>query len=182
MIMKVLRFLPLLLVAACTLLFDPDDASIAGHYTLVSVDSQSFPCCATIDSAGTRTTMLSGSLTLGDAAPELFTTTPAGDYPSSCVHEVPNGARVDPSTFPRCGDGDYTLTFDERVDSAGGASHTTTVTSTGKYAWTDKNPELIKLIDAPMLGSVHFTSGGVELRIQSVAPQGTYGPEYTFTK
>jgi hypothetical protein len=179
---RVVQYAAVLLAASlggCKSLSDYHPA-ISGEYTLSSVNEKPLPCCALPDSAtGARVTVLSGTLTLGDAAPEPFVFTPAGEYPSSCVHGVPNGATVKDSDFPRCGDGDFALTLNERLDYPDGSSTTTTVSSSGRYAWSDETG-MIKLVDVPMLGSVALTANGAEVSIQRVTFQGTFGPTYTF--
>lgn len=164
-------------VGACGLV-DPSP-SIAGPYTLTSVDNKALPCCGAVDSTtGAKVTVLSGTLTLGSAAPEAFATTPAGYYPESCVHAVPNGSTA-PSE-PRCGDGSFSLSLVERLDYADGSSKADTLLSSGRYAWSDQDA-LIKLVDVPMLGSVSLQTGGAVLAIQRATVMGTYGPTYTFT-
>src|SRR2546422_1170532 len=90
-----------LIIGAC----GGDPPSIAGRYDLVAVNGTVLPCCAQTDSSGTRVTFIDGNLTLGEAPPEPFAATPAGEMPSSCVHEIPNGARVDTSGVVTLPDG-----------------------------------------------------------------------------
>ncbi len=169
-------------LAACSSWLEPGARSIAGEYQLATVDGKALPCCAVPDSAtGATTTTLSGTLALGDAAPEAFVETPAGMYPGSCVHEVPSGTTVTSSAIPRCGDGDFTLTLVQRTQSPDGAIVTANVVYTGRYAWSDKD-SLIKLVDVPMLGSVSPRSGGSQLEIQRVNVEGQYGETYGFAQ
>jgi len=90
---------------ACGPVDSVDPPSIAGRYDLVAVNGTALPCCAQTDSSGTRVTFIDGSLTLGEGSPEPFTATPAGEMPSSCVHGIPNGARVDTSDVVTLPDG-----------------------------------------------------------------------------
>lgn len=164
---------------ACRVFVD-ETPSIAGQYTLERIDGQMLPCCDQADSStNARATTLSGTLMLGPGAPEAFVTTPAGYYPRSCVHEVPNGATVNPTSFPRCGDGDFSLNLTQRVDSADGASAVQTIAMSGRYAWDDRQ-EMIKLVDVPMVGSVTLGASRT-LRVQKVNVMGAYGPTYTFS-
>ena len=74
----------LLIIGGCA----GDPPSIAGSYDLVAVNGTALPCCAQTDSSGTRITFIDGNLTLGDAPPEPFAATPAGEMPSACVYEI----------------------------------------------------------------------------------------------
>src|SRR5207253_5560776 len=94
-----------LTLGACELVKSGDPPSIAGRYDLVAVNGAALPCCAQTDSSGTRVTFIDGSLTLGEASPEPFGATPAGEMPSSCVHEIPNSARIDTSGVVTLPDG-----------------------------------------------------------------------------
>lgn len=174
---KLTAVLTAVILAACT---SPGDLplSIAGPYTLTSVDNKALPCCGALDStSGVKLTVLSGTLTLGHATPEAFVATPAGYHPESCVHEVPNGATVDPSSYPPCGDGDFSLSLVERLDYTDGSSKIDTVASSGLYAWSDHDA-LIEF--GGMLGSATLQSGGAVLAVQEANVMGTYGPTYTF--
>jgi len=136
-----------LIIGAC----GGDPPSIAGRYDLVAVNGTVLPCCAQTDSSGTRVTFIDGNLTLGEAPPEPFAATPAGEMPSSCVHEIPNGARVDTSgvvtlpdgrqyRIPKCTDlhhAPYTMIVTRRYDYAGDSSKTVSAPSSGTYAWSD---------------------------------------------
>ena len=167
------------LATACGL-FDSSSPSIAGDYALRTVDGAALPCCA-VDSAGARITIVAGTLSLGQAAPESFVVTPAGWYPGSCVHEVPNGATVDPSTFPPCGDGHFTLTLSKRFDYADGSSRTVPATVAGLYAWSERDPAMVKLVDATMIGAIDVSaSGQTQLELQRVNFMGSFGPTYLF--
>ena len=95
----------LLSIGACGLVDSGDPPSIAGRYDLVAVNGTVLPCCAQVDSTGTRVTFVGGSLTLKEASPEPFAATPAGWMPESCVHGIPNGAHVDTSGVVTLPDG-----------------------------------------------------------------------------
>jgi hypothetical protein len=53
------------------------EPSIAGSHGLTRVDDRALPCCGMVDSSGARVTTVSASITLGAAASEAFTATPA---------------------------------------------------------------------------------------------------------
>ncbi len=139
----------ILLPGGCLLGTDPDhlDLSIAGPYVLTRVDGESLPCCAETDSAGTRVSVVGGTLTLGQADPGPYMFVPAGfPMPVSCVHEIPDGAQVDRDglvtlpngetyTIPPCGDGDYELTLDTRYEHPDGTSETKPVVISQRYTW-----------------------------------------------
>ena len=167
-----------LIIGAC----GGDPPSIAGRYDLVAVNGTVLPCCAQTDSSGTRVTFIDGNLTLGEAPPEPFAATPAGEMPSSCVHEIPNGARVDTSgvvtlpdgrqyRIPKCTDlhhAPYTMIVTRRYDYAGDSSKTVSAPSSGTYAWSDGaggQPQLVALLNAGMVGPVTVSPSAVEVTV-----------------
>jgi len=167
-----------LIIGAC----GGDPPSIAGRYDLVAVNGTVLPCCAQTDSSGTRVTFIDGNLTLGEAPPEPFAATPAGEMPSSCVHEIPNGARVDTSgvvtlpdgrqyRIPKCTDlhhAPYTMIVTRRYDYPGDSSKTVSATSSGTYAWSDGaggQPQLVALLNAAMVGPVTVSPSAVEVTV-----------------
>jgi hypothetical protein len=171
-----------LTLGACGLVDSGDPPSIAGRYDLVAVNATALPCCAQTDSIGTRVTFIDGNLTLGEGPPEPFTATPAGEMPGSCVHEIPNGARVDTSgvvtlpdgrqyRIPKCTDlhhAPYTMIVTRRYDYAGDSSKTVSATSSGTYAWSDGaggQPELVALLNGHLVGSVTSSPSAVEVTV-----------------
>jgi hypothetical protein len=171
-----------LTLGACGLVDSGDPPSIAGRYDLVAVNATALPCCAQTDSIGTRVTFIDGNLTLGEGPPEPFTATPAGEMPGSCVHEIPNGARVDTSgvvtlpdgrqyRIPKCTDlhhAPYTMIVTRRYDYAGDSSKTVSATSSGTYAWSDGaggQPELVALLNGNLVGSVTSSPSAVEVTV-----------------
>ncbi len=168
----------LLIIGGCA----GDPPSIAGSYDLVAVNGTALPCCAQTDSSGTRITFIDGNLTLGDAPPEPFAATPAGEMPSACVYEIPNGARIDTSgvvtlpdgkqyRLPKCTDlhhAPYTMIVTQRYDYAGDSSKTVSATSSGTYAWSDGGagqPGLVALLNAGMVGPVTVSPSAVEVTV-----------------
>lgn len=161
-------------LAGCGLVDPHPSGSIAGRYDLLTVDAQSVPCCTRTDSAsGVRTTPLSGTLTLGAAAPEDFVDTPgAGTVPRSCVQTVPDGSRVHADTvfrgdgswylLPPCGLGEYSMTLTVRVDSAG-ESRTVSTTDTGRYSWSRAGPVDV----AGMTGAFSGIGGTIRMTLQA---------------
>src|SRR5256886_5145363 len=114
-----------LTLGGCGLVDSGDPPSIAGRYDLVAVNGTALPCCAQTDSIRTQVTFIDGNLACGEGPPDPFTATPAGEMPSSCVHEIPNGARVDTSgvvtlpdgkqyRIPKCTDLHHALFFSSR--------------------------------------------------------------------
>jgi len=192
----------LLSVGACELVDPKDPPSIAGRYDLVAVNGAVLPCCAQVDSAGTRVTFVGGSLTLDEASPEPFAATPAGWMPTSCVHEIPNGARVDTSgvvtlpdgtqyRIPKCTElhhAAYSMVITRRYDHANGSSQAVADTSSGTYAWSDGEggeAGLVSLLNANMIGSIAMSPQGVEVHVHRAnvgrAPALTPSdPEYQF--
>ncbi len=168
----------LLIIGGCA----GDPPSIAGSYDLVAVNGTALPCCAQTDSIGTRITFIDGDLTLGEGPPEPFTATPAGEMPSSCVHEIPDGARVDTSgvvtlpdgkqyRIPKCTDlhhAPYTMIVTRRYDYVGDSSKTVSATSSGTYAWSDGavgQPGLVALLNAGLVGPVTVAPSAVEVTV-----------------
>ncbi|HVX40646.1 MAG TPA: hypothetical protein VHB25_13845 [Gemmatimonadaceae bacterium] len=173
--------LSVLMLGGCKSI-DGNTPSIAGPYDLATVDGHALPCCAQLDSAsGDRVTTIAGTLLLGDAAPETFVATPAGWYPSSCVHLVPSGTTISISGTPTCGDGEFTLTLVQQMDHDNGSSDTTSLVYHGKYAWSDRDA-LIKLVDVPMVGAVSLRSPSTELDVRHSNVTGEYGPVYAFKR
>jgi len=171
-----------LTLGACGLVDAGDPPSIAGRYDLIAVNGTAVPCCAQTDSVGTRVTFINGNLTLGEGPPESFAATPAGEMPSSCVHEIPNGARVDTSgvvtlpdgtqyRIPKCTDlhhAPYTMIVTRRYDYAGDSAKTVSATSSGTYAWSDGaggQPDLVALLNANLVGSVTSSPSAVEVTV-----------------
>ena len=159
-----------------------NEGATAAKYDLVAVNGTALPCCAHTDSIGTRVTFIDGNLALGEGPPEPFTATPAGEMPSSCVHEIPNGARVDTSgvvtlpdgkqyRIPKCTDlhhAPYTMIVTRRYDYAGDSSKTVSATSSGTYAWSDgegRQPQLVALLNADMVGPVTVSPSAVEVTV-----------------
>ena len=159
-----------------------DPPSIAGQYDLVAVNGTALPCCAQTDSSGTRVTFIDGGLTLGEASPEPFGATPAGGMPSSCVHEIPNGARIDTSgvvtlpdgrqyRIPNCTDlhhAPYTMIVTRRYDYAGDSAKTVSAPSSGTYAWSDGEggqAPVVALLNANLIGPVTLSPSAVELTV-----------------
>ena len=162
---------------------DPGDPpSIAGRYDLVAVNGTALPCCAQTDSSGTRVTFIDGGLTLGEASPEPFGATPAGGMPSSCVHEIPNGARIDTSgvvtlpdgrqyRIPNCTElhhAPYTMIVTRTYDYAGDSSKTVSAASSGTYAWSDGaggQAPVVALLNANLIGPVTLSPSAAELTV-----------------
>jgi hypothetical protein len=159
-----------------------DPPSIAGRYDLVAVNGTALPCCAQTDSSGTRVTFIDGRLTLGEGSPEPFGATPAGEMPSSCVHEVPNGARIDTSgvvtlpdgrqyRIPNCTElhhAPYTMIVTRTYDYAGDSSKTVSATSSGTYAWSDGEggqAPVVALLNANLIGPVTLSPSAAELTV-----------------
>jgi len=159
-----------------------DPPRIAASYDLVAVNGTALPCCAQTDSIGTRITFIDGDLTLGEGPPEPFTATPAGEMPSSCVHEIPDGARVDTSgvvtlpdgkqyRIPKCTDlhhAPYTMIVTRRYDYVGDSSKTVSATSSGTYAWSDGavgQPGLVALLNAGLVGPLTVSPSAVEVTV-----------------
>ncbi len=192
----------LLSIGACGLVDSGDPPSIAGRYDLVAVNGTVLPCCAQVDSTGTRVTFVGGSLTLKEASPEPFAATPAGWMPESCVHGIPNGAHVDTSgvvtlpdgtqyRLPKCTElhhAAYAMVITRRYEDAEGGSQTVSDTSAGTYAWSDGEagqPTLVSLLNAGMVGGFAISERGVELAVHRAnfgrAPALTPSdPEYQF--
>jgi hypothetical protein len=174
--------LALLSIAACELVDSADPPSIAGRYDLVAVNETALPCCAQTDSTGTRVTFVGGSLTLEAAPPESFAATPAGWIPSSCVHSVPDGARVDTSgvvtlpdgkqyRIPKCTElhhHPFTMVVTRRYDHPDGGSQTLSATSSGTYAWSDGAGDqsgVVALLNADLIGPVTRSQAAVEVMV-----------------
>jgi hypothetical protein len=102
--------------------------------------------------------------------------------PASCVHEVPNGARIDTSgvvtlpdgqqyRIPKCTEvhhAPYTMVVTRRYDHVGDSSNTVSATSSGTYAWTDGasgESGLVALLNANLSGPVTVSAGAVELEV-----------------
>ena len=171
-----------LTLGACGLVDSGDPPSIAGRYDLVAVNGMALPCCAQTDSIRTQVTFIDGNLTLGEGAPEPFTATPAGEMPSSCVHEIPNGARVDTSgvvtlpdgrqyRIPKCTElhhAPYTITVTRAYDYAGDSSKNVSVTSSGTYAWSEGEggqAHVVALLNADLVGQVTLSPSAVEVTV-----------------
>jgi hypothetical protein len=190
-------------IAACGVVDPADPPSIAGRYDLVAVNDAVLPCCAQVDSTGTRVTFVGGSLTLDAASPEPFVATPAGELPKSCVFAIPNGAHVDTSgvvtlpdstkyRLPRCPElhhAAYTLVITRRYDDPAGGSQTLSATASGTYAWTEAGDHagLIALLNGNLTGAVTHSPGGVEVLVgQSHFGRGPAltpsDPEYRFLR
>src|SRR5205807_1342950 len=136
--------------------------------------------CTQTDSSGTRVTFIDGSLTLGDALPEPFGATPAGEMPSSCVHEIPNGARIDTSGVVTLPDGrqyriptctelhhaPYTMIVTRQYDYAGDSSKNVSATSSGTYAWGEGGQvHVVALLNADLVGQVILSPSAVEVTV-----------------
>ncbi len=189
---------PLLCLTGCTELFGPGTESIAGFYWLRSVDAQALPCCASHDSTGATVTLEGANLYLGEAAPEPYTYTPAGvALPSSCVHEIPDGAYVDTArvvhlpngssySLPPCGSGSYRLAFIRQYAFADGGAHTVVDSAAGRYSWSTPadGVRLITLVGSGLGGAVELSSRGTVIRVapQHVGPPDPtrHDPEYRF--
>lgn len=180
----------LLATGACTGFGPADGSSIAGQYELAAVDGNALPCCGQTDSAGTRATIVGGSLTLGEAAPEKFVATPGGMVAESCVHEVPNGAHIDTAgvvtlpdssqyKIPQCGDGSYTMIITRMYEDVDGATRTKSDTAAGKYVWSDSDQATITLLGIGLGGPITRSSESVELTVSGrygLPPLGSTGP------
>jgi len=171
-----------LTLGACELVKSGDPPSIAGRYDLVAVNGTTLPCCAQTDSTGTRVTFIAGNLMLGDGPPEPFGATPAGWMPSSCVHHIPNGARIDTSgvvtlpdgrqyRIPNCTElhhAPYTMIVTRAYDYAGDSSKTVSATSSGTYAWSDGEggqAPVVALLNASLIGPLTLSSSAVEVTV-----------------
>ncbi|MEJ2677548.1 MAG: hypothetical protein P8174_00570 [Gemmatimonadota bacterium] len=185
----------LLLLPACTQnLTDPSlPDSIAGTYTLTSVDGQPLPFAMGPDSTGTIVVIIGGTLTLGEAAPTGFGATPAGLAPLSCNHEIPDGAYVDftegehgvvhlpdGTTYelPPCGDGPYTLLLNRQVQHLGSGPAPQADTTGGLYAWGPLpwgDTTEVMLMEAGLAGPVSASPTGVNIRLTRRA-FGAFGP------
>lgn len=162
--------------------------SIAGAYTLTSVDGQPLPFSGASDSTGTVTTITGGTLLLGEAAPERYVATPGGLAPGSCVHEIPEGASLDGNIvhlpdgtsyqLPPCGDGPYTLVLSRQVQHPGVAPAVQADTTSGLYAWGPLpwgETKEITLMASDLEGSVTMSQAGVDIRLNKRAI-GAIGP------
>ncbi len=125
-----------------------DLGSVVALDSLRTVDAATVPCC-TVDSAGARVSILSGTLTFQRYAHYSDTVfTPAGPMSGACVTEIPNGAVLHLNGLVPVGDtvaylmipcrvGGYTLVLTQRVDFPGDSARTLDVTvSSGTYSWT----------------------------------------------
>lgn len=171
----------------------PDPDSIAGTYTLTSVDGRSLPFAIAPDSTGTIVVITGGTLTLGKAARTTFGATPAGLAPVSCVHEIPDGAWVDDThgdtvivhlpdgtsyTLPPCGDGPFTLVLNRQVQPLGNGSAPEADTTGGLYAWGPLpwgDTTEVMLMQAGLAGPVSMSPAGVNIRLTKRA-FGAFGP------
>jgi hypothetical protein len=173
---------------------------------LVAVDGSALPCCTLTDSTGARLTVLGGSLMLGEGAPEAFAATPAGYYPESWVHGVPEGARVDTSGVVTLPDGStyripacttihhatYTMILTRRYDAVDGTSGTVSDTSAGVYAWSDGGGgegqlKVVSLLNAGLIGPLAMFGGHVDITLHRQGfeqpPASTASdPEYRFVR
>ena len=170
-----------LTLGGCGLVDSGDPPSIAGRYDLVAVNGTTLPCCAQTDSTGTRVTFIDGNLMLGDGPPEPFAATPAGEMPQSCVHAIPNGARVDTSgvvtlpdgrqyRIPKCTElhhAPYTMTVTRAYDYAADSSKTVSEISSGTYAWSEGEGQahVVALLNADLVGQVTLSSSAVEVTV-----------------
>lgn len=196
MLRSLMVCLVLLLAGACSGLTElADQRSIAGQYNLVTVDGSPLPCCGQADSAGTRVTVLAGTLALSEAQPEKFVSTPGGSTPKSCIQEIPNGAHVDTSgvvtlpdstkyQLPQCGNGTYQLVLTQRYDYADGRSDTRSLTSSGRYAWSNDEPNLVAILGASLAGPITTSESGTGLTLQRrfAAPPVAQPPQYEFVR
>jgi hypothetical protein len=148
--------------------------NIGGEFQLVSVDGHALPCCAQTDSTGRTASILGGTLALKDAAPERFVATPAGWYPSSCVHEA---GGVDPAYYV-CGDATYRLILARLYEPLS----VTVDTTVGLYAWSVSQPAMIKLMGNAMGGPVALSDTATVLTVQALNVMGPYGPTYEFSR
>lgn len=181
--------------AACGLMFE-DHPSIAGSYDLRQVDGNAVPCCAAPDSTDSTTTVtiVGGSLTLGDAAPEDYGYPPSGvPMAVSCVHGIPDGAWVDRNDvvhlpdgttyqIPPCGDGPYTMIIVRRYDHVHGTAAIVADTTLGKYTWgseAGRDPfdgGIISLLASAGIGQVNTARGGIDLLVQTGVRVGPFPP------
>jgi len=157
----------LLGVGACSA-FGPDAPSIGGQYDLVSVTGSALPCCAAVDSTGTQVTIVGGSLTLADAAPEKFGATPAGYVPLACIHESSNG---NDDQFPSCEEqhhASYVMIIARQYDDANGGSRTVSDTTSGVYAWSASGPAMVSLLGSGLGGPVSMSGSSAKITVYAL--------------
>ena len=176
-------------------------ASIAGGYSLTSVGGAALPCCSQ-DSAGTRITLLSGTLLLDSLPRDSMVFVPSGVMTAkSCVHTIPEGAVVDTGgvvhmpdgsshVIPKCG-APYTLRLSYRYTAPDGTSSIINKSSGDRYVWggDSRGTELIRVFKAPFGSDGAITASAAEIQL-SVYPlsasAGPFaeppGPEYHFSR
>lgn len=169
--------------------------TVAGSYPLATVDSLALPCCATRDSTGDVVTILRGTLTLEEAAPEDFVFTPSGYVMAkSCVHQIPNGAVVDTGgvvrlpdgtsyRLPECGDAPYRLTLTEQHQRAG-VTRNVVVSDSGKYVWGHGYLTLVGKGTVPTrIGDITASASAVHISVQHYEsfPPSPRGHRFEFT-
>lgn len=171
-------------VSACTG-FGTDSPSIGGQYELASVTGSAVPCCTTTDSTGTRVTVVGGSLTLADAAPEAFAATPAGYVPRICVHESSNGSQ---DNYPSCEEqhhASYVMIITRQYEDVNGGSQTVSDTASGVYAWSASGPAMVSLLGSGLGGPVAISGGSVNVTVYPLKfGQGPLpgDPQYEFAR
>lgn len=151
---------------------------ISGRYELTTADEASgLPCCTTMDSSGSTTTLVAGSLVLDQAASQDSVATPAGWMPKACVHHVPNGAHVDTSglvTLPdgstyqlsKCQTGAFSMSVTREFRDGEGSVQQRATTSTGQYDWDGTTLVLVNATGDELMagglasdGAFHLSGG-----------------------
>ena len=130
----------LVTVAAGVLAFNPHPESIAGEYRLTSVNGQKLPWTGSSDATGRPVTIVSGTLTLGDAVPDFYDDVGGGILLArSCLRQIPEEASVDGDgvvystdgtiyVLSGCGNGRYDLVITRSYPDAN-------ETASGQYTW-----------------------------------------------
>ncbi len=163
----------LVTVAACVLAFNPHPESIAGEYRLVSVNGQALPWRGPPDAAGRPVTIVSGTLTLGDAVPDFYDDAGGGiAIARSCMQQIPEDASVDGDGVVYNGDGTSYLLTDcgnGRYDLAIGHGYGyANEAASGRYTWgsaASGPPRSYITLVGSMNGEV-IRSGSVLIRVQ----------------
>jgi len=179
----------LVTVAAGVLAFNPHPETIAGEYRLTAVNGQKLPWTGSPDATGGPVTIVSGTLTLGDAVPDFYDDAGGGvPLARSCVQQLPEEASVDGNgvvyyadgtSYPLsgCGNGRYDLVITRGYPDAN-------ETASGRYTWggaaTGGPTRFITLVGA-MNGQM-LRSGTVLIRVQHAGwPDAQDEPLYEFS-
>ncbi len=176
-------------VAAGVLALDPHPPSIAGEYRLTSVNGQELPWTGSLDGTGRPVTVVSGTLRLGDAVPDVYDDAGGGILLArSCVQQIPAEASVDGdgvvyeangTSYPLsgCGNGWYDLVITR-------SSPDVNETASGRYTWGAAAiglPRSYITLVGSMNGQV-VRSGSVLIMVQHAGgPASPSAPLYEFS-